>query len=88
MNEGSSAAFATFDDTLDRVSVNFRLIQSWIDCDKDQGCLPNRMSRRLLLKNLDNKRNEDRDWPLRSIIYTFGLWHLRFAAREHWRYAA
>jgi hypothetical protein len=73
MNEGSSAAFATFDDTLDRVGVNCRLIQSWIDCDKDQGCLPNRMSRRLLLKNLDNKRNEDRDWPLRSIIYTFGL---------------
>jgi hypothetical protein len=30
MNEGSSAAFATFDDTLDRVGVNFRLIQSWI----------------------------------------------------------
>jgi len=37
MNEGSSAAFATFDDTLDHVGVNFRLIQSWIDCDKDQG---------------------------------------------------
>jgi len=64
MNEGSSAAFATFDDTLDRVGVNFDWYKVGSIATRTRGVYPNRMSRRLLLKT----------WTTSEMKIEIGLW--------------